>query len=56
VVARVYAEVDPVLHPAAELSVRAHLVKLVREGRVFADPAGEAFRPAGAAPPQPPDP
>jgi len=56
VVARVYAEVDPVLHPAAELSVRAHLVKLVREGRVFADPAGEAFRPAGPAPPQPPDP
>jgi glyoxylase-like metal-dependent hydrolase (beta-lactamase superfamily II) len=56
VVARVYAEVDPVLHPAAELSVRAHLVKLVREGRVLADPAGEAFRPAGPAPPQPPDP
>jgi glyoxylase-like metal-dependent hydrolase (beta-lactamase superfamily II) len=35
VVARVYADVDPVLHPAAELSVRAHLVKLVREGRVL---------------------
>jgi glyoxylase-like metal-dependent hydrolase (beta-lactamase superfamily II) len=34
VVARVYAEVDPALHPAAELSVRAHLVKLVREDRV----------------------
>jgi glyoxylase-like metal-dependent hydrolase (beta-lactamase superfamily II) len=34
IVARVYAEVDPSLHPAAELSVRAHLVKLVREGRV----------------------
>ena len=56
IVARVYAEVDPVLHPAAELSVRAHLVKLVREGRVLADPAGEAFRPAGPAQPQPPDP
>ncbi len=35
VVARVYADVDPALHPAAELSVRAHLVKLVREGRVL---------------------
>jgi glyoxylase-like metal-dependent hydrolase (beta-lactamase superfamily II) len=33
IVARVYADVDARLHPAAELSVRAHLVKLVREGR-----------------------
>lgn len=33
VVARVYAEVDPVLHPAAERSVRAHLDKLVAEAR-----------------------
>jgi glyoxylase-like metal-dependent hydrolase (beta-lactamase superfamily II) len=55
IVARVYADVDPVLHQAAELSVRAHLVKLVREGRVLADPAGESFRPAGAASPQPPE-
>jgi glyoxylase-like metal-dependent hydrolase (beta-lactamase superfamily II) len=47
IVARVYAEVDPGLHPAAELSVRAHLVKLVREGRVVADPSGERFSPAG---------
>jgi glyoxylase-like metal-dependent hydrolase (beta-lactamase superfamily II) len=46
VVARVYAEVDPGLHPAAELSVRAHLAKLVTDGRVVADPAGERFRPA----------
>jgi glyoxylase-like metal-dependent hydrolase (beta-lactamase superfamily II) len=46
VVARVYAEVDPALHPAAELSVRAHLAKLVGEGRVAADPAGERFTPA----------
>jgi glyoxylase-like metal-dependent hydrolase (beta-lactamase superfamily II) len=46
IVARVYAEVDPGLHPAAELSVRAHLAKLAREGRVVADPAGERFRPA----------
>jgi glyoxylase-like metal-dependent hydrolase (beta-lactamase superfamily II) len=47
VVARVYADVDPSLHPAAELSVRAHLVKLVREGRVLADPSGERFSPPG---------
>lgn len=33
-VARVYADVDPVLHPAAERSVRAHLDKLAAEGRV----------------------
>jgi glyoxylase-like metal-dependent hydrolase (beta-lactamase superfamily II) len=47
VVARVYAEVDPLLHPAAELSVRAHLVKLVREGRVEAAAGGERFLPGG---------
>jgi glyoxylase-like metal-dependent hydrolase (beta-lactamase superfamily II) len=47
VVARVYAEVDPLLHPAAELSVRAHLVKLVREGRVGAAAGGERFLPGG---------
>lgn len=34
IVRRVYADVDPVLHPAAERSVRAHLDKLVVEGRV----------------------
>lgn len=34
IVARVYADVDPALHPAAERSVRAHLDKLVTEGRV----------------------
>ncbi len=33
-VARIYADVDSALHPAAELSVRAHLAKLVREGCV----------------------
>ncbi len=33
-VTRIYADVDPALHPAAELSVRAHLAKLVRERRV----------------------
>ena len=46
VVARVYAAVDPALHPAAELSVRAHLAKLVREDRVTTD-GGERFVPAG---------
>ena len=34
IVARVYADVDVVLHPAAERSVRAHLGKLADEGRV----------------------
>jgi glyoxylase-like metal-dependent hydrolase (beta-lactamase superfamily II) len=34
IVARVYAAVDPALHPAAELSVRAHLAKLAGEGRI----------------------
>jgi glyoxylase-like metal-dependent hydrolase (beta-lactamase superfamily II) len=47
IVARVYADVDPVLHPAAELSVRAHLVKLVRDGKVRELEDGEAFVPAG---------
>jgi glyoxylase-like metal-dependent hydrolase (beta-lactamase superfamily II) len=42
IVARVYAEVDPALHPAAQLSVRAHLAKLLREGRV-ATGDGERF-------------
>lgn len=32
-VRRIYADVDPVLQRFAELSVRAHLVKLIREGR-----------------------
>jgi glyoxylase-like metal-dependent hydrolase (beta-lactamase superfamily II) len=35
IVGRVYADVDQELHPAAELSVRAHLVKLVREGKAL---------------------
>lgn len=34
VVERVYVDVDPVLHPAAARSVRAHLDKLVAEGLV----------------------
>lgn len=35
IVARVYAEVDPALHPAAQLSVQSHLIKLEREERVL---------------------
>ncbi len=42
-VAEIYAEVDSRLHPAAAHSVLAHLIKLVREGRVASDgPAGPA--------------
>ena len=37
IVTTVYADVDPVLHPMAERSVRAHLDKLVAEGRVRRD-------------------
>jgi hypothetical protein len=33
-VARIYADVDAALHPAAGRSVAAHLLKLEREGRV----------------------
>jgi glyoxylase-like metal-dependent hydrolase (beta-lactamase superfamily II) len=43
IVARVYADVDVALHPAAERSVRAHLGKLVGEGRVATDDE-ETFR------------
>jgi glyoxylase-like metal-dependent hydrolase (beta-lactamase superfamily II) len=38
-VARMYAEVDKRLHPAAARSVEAHLIKLEREGRVTRDGA-----------------
>lgn len=34
IVARVYRDVDPALHPVAQLSVQSHLAKLEREGRV----------------------
>jgi glyoxylase-like metal-dependent hydrolase (beta-lactamase superfamily II) len=40
IVERVYADVDPVLHPAAERSVRAHLDKLVEERAITRDDAG----------------
>lgn len=44
IVARVYADVDVALHPAAERSVRAHLDKLATEGRVtrIVDPSIDA--------------
>lgn len=38
----IYTDVDPRLHPAAALSVTAHLLKLEREGRVERD--GELWR------------
>jgi len=48
-VSEIYADVDARLHPAAAHSVLAHLIKLVREGRVVSDgPAGPA---AAYAPP-----
>lgn len=34
IVARVYTDVAPQLHPVAQLSVQSHLIKLEREGRV----------------------
>lgn len=33
IVGMIYQDLDPTLHPAAESTVRAHLLKLVREGR-----------------------
>jgi len=41
-VAGMYAGVDPRLHPAAGLSVLAHLIDLEQRGRVQRD--GEAWR------------
>ena len=35
-----YAAVDPRLHPAAALSVLAHMIQLVKEGRVAAESSG----------------
>ncbi|MEX2558048.1 MAG: MBL fold metallo-hydrolase [Actinomycetota bacterium] len=42
-VASIYTDVDPVLHPVAAMSVRAHLAKLAREGRAVQDK--ERWRP-----------
>jgi glyoxylase-like metal-dependent hydrolase (beta-lactamase superfamily II) len=45
IVVRVYADVDPAVHPAAERSVRAHLEQLAGQGRIRAEPgAGGRFR------------
>jgi glyoxylase-like metal-dependent hydrolase (beta-lactamase superfamily II) len=41
-VARIYADVSPALHHAAGMSVRSHLVKLQREGRVREEPVPHA--------------
>jgi hydroxyacylglutathione hydrolase len=38
IVARVYRDVSPALHPVARLSVLSHLQKLEREGRVVRQP------------------
>ncbi|HEY3636780.1 MAG TPA: MBL fold metallo-hydrolase, partial [Rhizomicrobium sp.] len=38
IVARLYTDVDKRLHPAAGMSVLAHLIQLVQQGRVIADP------------------
>lgn len=43
VVSRVYAEVDPDLHPLAAMSVTAHLRKLQEEGVVHLTEAGELW-------------
>lgn len=57
-VARVYTDVDPALHPIARASLWAHLRKLAAEGRAV-ELAGEpspAYRPVATsgAPPEPP--
>lgn len=41
-VARMYADVDKRLHPAASRSVLAHLIQLTEEGRAVAEPAATA--------------
>jgi glyoxylase-like metal-dependent hydrolase (beta-lactamase superfamily II) len=49
-VARMYADVDKRLHPAAARSVLAHLIQATEEGRVIAEPAAIAsarYRMAG---------
>lgn len=45
-VVRIYAAVDPALHPVAAFSVTAHLQKLEREGRVISETSadGTAWR------------
>jgi hypothetical protein len=43
-VARIYADVDRRLHPAAARSVLAHLIQMQQEGRVAVDGAGAEAR------------
>lgn len=43
-VARIYADIDRRLHPAAARSVLAHLIQMQGEGRVVAEGAGVAAR------------
>ena len=42
-VERIYADVDPILHPVAAMSVRAHLAELARRGEAVQD--GDVWRP-----------
>ena len=42
-VARIYTDVDPRLHPAAARSVHAHLIRMVGEGSVAAEGGNPAF-------------
>jgi glyoxylase-like metal-dependent hydrolase (beta-lactamase superfamily II) len=51
IVARIYADVDPALHPVAARSVLAHLLQLEREGRVRRWPAGSEDGPWTLTPP-----
>jgi glyoxylase-like metal-dependent hydrolase (beta-lactamase superfamily II) len=53
-VARIYADVDPALHPVAARSVLAHLLQLEREGRVRRGPAGSEDGPWMLTPPAEP--
>ena len=41
-VARMYADIDKRLHPAAARSVLAHLIQMTHDGRVIAEPAAKA--------------
>lgn len=44
IVARLYADIDRRLHPAAARSVLAHLIQLTQEGRVGVDGSGSSAR------------
>ena len=38
---RIYPDLDPRLHGAAEIQIAAHLIKLVEDGRVIETAGGE---------------